>query len=651
MTAAELLQANGISVPSMAPGRYYVTCPQCSAKRSRAHQKAPCLGVTVDADGACWGCSHCGWTGPEKAPGAGNGRGRDASKNLFVATYDYTDEDGALLFQVCRTADKNFPQRRPDGNGGWIWSTKDVRRPLFRLPELNEAIANERTILIVEGEKDVNNLCRLGLSATCSPGGAAKLNQKPKWRIEHSEALRGADIVIIPDNDEAGHAHAKATARMSLGVAARVRILDLARHWPDMPPGGDISDWLAAGHTREELDVLIVERAVDYQNGSGSDQAHKHDGQPNAGKARTNDTNEQPAPEPLPFVDMSNWDNEPVPDQEWTVFNRIPRRECVLFSGEGAAGKSTEQLHLSAAHVLARDWLGTMPEPGPAIFVDAEDSITVLHRRLAAVTRHYGVKFNDLIKGGLHLMSFAGRDAVLATLSRGGKIEPTPLYRQMLEAAGDIKPITMGIASSANVYAGSEIDRAQVQQFISLLTRLAIVANGSVVLISHPSLTGINSDTGVSGTTQWHNAVRARFYLKGIKPDAGELADTDLRELVFKKNNYGPISESIVLRYQDGLFLPVAGVSSLDKVAREATAEQVFLMLLSRFTAANRSVSDKPSITYAPALFAQEDEAKKAGLNSKALAAAMLRLFKAGTIWNEPQGRPSRKSYRIALKA
>jgi RecA-family ATPase len=353
----------------------------------------------------------------------------------------------------------------------------------------------------------------------------------------------------------------------------------------------------------------------------------------------------------LPFVNMSKWDSEPAPQQQWTVLNRIPRRQCALFSGEGAAGKSTIQLHLSAAHVLGKDWLGTLPEQGPALFIDAEDDIDVIHRRLADITKHYGVTFADLIKGGLRLLSLAGQDTVLATVNRNGKVEPTPFYRQVLQAAGDIKPVTMGIASSANVYAGSEIDRNQVQQFISLLTRLAITANGSVVLISHPSLTGISTDTGLSGNTQWHNAVRARFYLKGVKPDEGEEADSDLREIVFKKNQYGPLSESIVLRYRDGLFLPVQGVGSLDRAAQEMKAEHVFLDLLRRFSKENRNVYDKTGTTYAPSLFAREDEAKRAGITSKAFEAAMRRLFKAGTIWNEPCGRPSRPSYRLALKS
>ena len=353
---------------------------------------------------------------------------------------------------------------------------------------------------------------------------------------------------------------------------------------------------------------------------------------------------------PLPFISMAKWDNEPLPEREWAVPDRIPLRQPAIISGEGGAGKSCTTLHLCCAHSLARDWLGSMPEPGPAIFLDAEDDEKELHLRTAAIAKYYGVTFDDLIKGGLHLLSFAGKDVVLATVARSGKVEPTPLYEQILEAAGDIKPKMFGIASSANVFAGNENERAQVQQFVGLLTRIAVVANGSVQLISHPSLTGISTDTGLSGTTQWHNAVRARSYMKSIKPEAGEQPNSDLRELVFKKNQYGPISETIVLRYQNGLFLPVPGMANLDKAARGAQAEEIFLVLLRRFTRENRVVSDKPGTSYAPALFAKEDEAIKAGLSSKNLAAAMRELFKAEKIWNEPYGRPSRPSYRIMIK-
>src|ERR1043166_5546357 len=96
---------------------------------------------------------------------------------------------------------------------------------------------------------------------------------------------------------------------------------------------------------------------------------------------------------------------------------------------------------------------------------------------------------------------------------------------------------------------------------------LAKVAGGSVTVLSHPSLQGISSGSGISGSTAWHGAFRFRQYLTSIKPDAGEQPDDDLRQLEFKKNQYGPKCETIVLRYQRGLFLPVTGTGSLDKMA------------------------------------------------------------------------------------
>ena len=358
---------------------------------------------------------------------------------------------------------------------------------------------------------------------------------------------------------------------------------------------------------------------------------------------------QEASPPPLPFINMSNWDFVEVPEQEWIVPDRIPQRQCVLFSGEGAVGKSISQLHLSAAVVLGRDWLGTVPEQGPAIFIDAEDDPGVLHRRLAAIKQHYNVTFTDLINGGLHLISLAGLDAVLAVANHGGKIEPTPLYKQLLEAAGDIKPRMIGIAAAANVYAGSEIDRSQVQQFVNLLTRLAMVANGAVVLISHPSLTGINTETGISGSTQWHNAVRARYFLKGIKPEDGEQPNNDLREIVFKKNNYGRVAESIVLRWTDGLFLPVPGVT-IDQATKAAAADETFSGYILRFTRQGRNVSHKPNApSYAPTEFAKEPEAKAAGLTKKDFEAAMRRLLAAGKIRIEPYGPPSRGWTRLVV--
>jgi Protein of unknown function (DUF3631) len=265
MTAQELLQANHISVPDIAPGRYYTTCPQCSAKRSKEHQSNKCLGVTIDSKGARWGCNHCGWTGPEK------GRGEPRGNGAHII-YDYRDGDGALKFQKVRNppgSQKRFYCRRPDGNGGWISNTTGIEhKPLYHWPEIIKAKVQGRTIAIVEGEKDADSLWALDIPATCNFDGATDIIKNPKaktkWKIEYSKQLAGADLVVFNDNDSAGYAHADATCRLSHGIAKRVRRLDLAKHWPDIPKGGDVSDWLAAGHTSDELAALI-EQAPDYE--------------------------------------------------------------------------------------------------------------------------------------------------------------------------------------------------------------------------------------------------------------------------------------------------------------------------------------------------------------------------------------------------
>jgi uncharacterized protein (DUF927 family) len=160
--------------------------------------------------------------------------------------YEYKDETGEVLFQCVRYEPKDFRQRRPDGAGGWIWNLADTRLVLYRLPEL--VLADKAfPVFICEGEKDVDRLIELGLTATCNPLGAAK------WKPEYSDHLTGRHCVVLPDNDEAGRKHAQTVATGLHGKAERVSIL----HLPGIPEKGDVSNWLAKGNTAEDLFALI----------------------------------------------------------------------------------------------------------------------------------------------------------------------------------------------------------------------------------------------------------------------------------------------------------------------------------------------------------------------------------------------------------
>ena len=156
-------------------------------------------------------------------------------KPEVVATYDYTDMEGKLLYQVVRRSDKSFRQRRPDGRGGWVWNIKGTQRVLYNLPYV-ASTPIEDWVFIVEGEKDVDNLRELNIAATTNSGGAGKWHQ-----VADDSVLHGRQVAIIPDNDEPGREHAQQVAHALDGKAKVVKIIKL----PRMPEKGDVSDWLA----------------------------------------------------------------------------------------------------------------------------------------------------------------------------------------------------------------------------------------------------------------------------------------------------------------------------------------------------------------------------------------------------------------------
>ena len=162
----------------------------------------------------------------------------------ITATYDYVDESGELLYQAVRFVPKGFCQRRPDGNGGWVWKLGDVRRVLYRLPRVLAAVEAGERIWIAEGEKDVNVLEQAGAVATCNPMGAGK------WRPEYAAVLEGANVIVIADSDEPGLKHAREVVRSLQGVAMKVVLVGV-------PKGRkDASEHLAAGGKLAELEPL-----------------------------------------------------------------------------------------------------------------------------------------------------------------------------------------------------------------------------------------------------------------------------------------------------------------------------------------------------------------------------------------------------------
>ena len=350
---------------------------------------------------------------------------------------------------------------------------------------------------------------------------------------------------------------------------------------------------------------------------------------------------EKAAPPKLNFLNPTAWAGQPVPRRRWLVPNWIPLGVPSILSGDGAAGKTTIALQLSVATVRGTDWLGAViDEKGPVIFLTAEEDCDEIHRRLDAIAAHHGIGFEEL--ANLHLLCMPGEDFVLGAADKNDMVRLTPLFGLLEVAACDIRPSLIVIEAAADVFAVNENNRSQVRQSVGLLRRLGNTAGPAVLLIQHPSLSGLQSNTGTSGSTQWNNAARSRMYF--ASPVEGD-DEGNVRELRVMKANYGPKGEKVRLRWQRGVFVPEGSASTPERLAEEARVDELFLRCLEIRTVQGLILGAQPGRNYAPAEFAKMPEAN--GLKRTALAMSMERLLSTGRIRVDPFGPKSRGAKRL----
>jgi RecA-family ATPase len=357
------------------------------------------------------------------------------------------------------------------------------------------------------------------------------------------------------------------------------------------------------------------------------------------------ETEREDKPPQLTFLDPTQWEGRPVPQRRWLVPHRLPLANVTMLNGDGSAGKTTIALQLAVATIRGTDWLGSIvDEPGPAIFFTAEEDKDEIHRRLAAIAEHQAIGLRDLAR--LHILCMPGSDTVLGIPDRFGVIHATPLFESLCAAATRIRPTLIAIEAVADAFAGNENDRAQVRQFIALLRRLALTTGAAILLIAHPSLTGLATGTGTSGSTAWNNSVRSRLYFTSAKKTLdSDDAESDIRELKVMKSNYGPAGEVVRLRWKNGVFVPEGGVGTLERIATEAAIDQAYLDCLDAIHASGRQIGPYPGKAYAPTIFEKMPQAQN--YRAKALGAAQERLFNAGRIEVIKIGPPSKSLDRI----
>lgn len=285
------------------------------------------------------------------------------SRSEIVATYDYHDFAGNLLYQVVRKHPKDFRQRRPDGHGGWIWSTKGVEHVPYRLHEFS--LVDD--VFVVEGEKDADRLFALGIGATCNHGGAGK------WRDVHAKHLQGKRVYIIPDNDGPGQQHAQQVAESLQGIAEVVKVLDL----PGLPEKGDVSDWLDRGGNAKRL-WDIARDAPEWTPG-------------------------QTEPKPNRYIERMIWGQEMILEAlrkglsaSWVVENILPADAIltVIWGPSDTYKSFLFGIDLGASIATGKDWHGRKVRQRNVLYCVGEGQAGAV-KRLIAWQDHYGHEHSD----------------------------------------------------------------------------------------------------------------------------------------------------------------------------------------------------------------------------------------------------------------
>jgi RecA-family ATPase len=261
----------------------------------------------------------------------------------------------------------------------------------------------------------------------------------------------------------------------------------------------------------------------------------------------------------LPWIDPSRLDGRPVPEREWLVEGLIPARAVTMINGDGGIGKSLLAMQLMTCCALDRPWLGKETAHVKAMGVFCEDEEDELHHRQDAINRHYGCTFADL--GDCRWLSRVGNENTLVEFltrytdgEKRDDFEETYLVAHITNAAKEFGAQLLVLDSLHDLFSGNENDRRQARQFIQILREIAIAISGAVVLLAHPSMSGIQSGTGAAGSTAWNNAVRSRLYLTKPSLTAEQPEDRDARALRKMKANYSSIGDEILVRYKEGAF-------------------------------------------------------------------------------------------------
>lgn len=469
----------------------------------------------------------------------------------IIKTYDYTDRDGALLYQVCRlqkklpdgtwarTKDgkgtwKNFLQRRPDGAGKWIWSLSPgefMRRPggdwrlydrtkfvdgmetrffdagptqtIYRHPEVEIAIAEGRPVFIPGGEKDAETLVAMGFCGTTNSSG------ERHWTSELSEIFRGADVIIPMDNDETGAAGGEAKAMMLRGIAKRVRVLNFADYVPGFPAKGDITDWVEKfGGDAEQLEAML-EGLPDYRP------------RPPAGfGART----------------MNSLAGKPI-EYDWLIKGLVERNGVFILAAEKQAGKSFVVMDMGMKIARGLQYGDRITRKGIVLHIACEDGKGV-QMRAEGYRQANGIGPDTdipyiVMDRDFTLMNDDVIDQLIAQVKAWEEYYGMPVELIIID--------TLSVATEGL----NEIDGAEVGKVLARVNRLKDQTGAAICLVHHMNASGAR----VRGHTSMEANVSQVFEIRPLmtipqnrRESPQKVLDGEgrhIRQIVLTKNKNG----------------------------------------------------------------------------------------------------------------
>jgi len=345
------------------------------------------------------------------------------------------------------------------------------------------------------------------------------------------------------------------------------------------------------------------------------------------------------------IVNPASLEGKAILARELLIGNLIPHGTVSLLSGDGGLGKSLLMQQLMTSAATGQDWLGLKTRKCKVFGLFCEDDNNELWRRQNAICESLSITLEACFN--MQWLSGDGIDPVLMEFGNSDAGKPTPLFDELLDYLEWWEAELVIIDTAADTFAGNEISRIQVRNFINRALRVMTSKLGAtIILTSHPSRAGMSDGSGLSGSTAWNNSVRSRLYL--TRPEGEK--NNNVRLLQMKKSNYGTTEPEIRIVWQNGVFNAVENNIGLNPQDRDRNDEVAYLFALTKLhERGQRPLVHPNQASYGPKLMKTMQETK--GVSESRLEGAQNRLMDGGVISNveDKEGAKSKRKSCIQI--